>query len=84
MRWAFTVIAAVALSALFDLAESLKLGEGRSAGIRAVVNRRMLMLGLVALTQAIGPGGVQLLVALVSRDVLSLSGSATGASSLAR
>ena len=78
-RWAFTVIAAVALVLSLVLPKTPTSQRSAVPGIRAVVNRRMLMLGLVALTQAIGPGGVQLLVALVSRDVLSLSGSATGA-----
>jgi len=78
-RWAFTVIAAVALVLSLILPKASSSERVAVPGIRAVVNRRMLMLGLVALTQAIGPGGVQLLVALVSRDVLSLSGSATGA-----
>ena len=78
-RWAFAVIAVVALVLSSMLPKSSISEPITVPGIRAVVNRKMFMLGLVALTQAIGPGGLQVLVALVSRDVLSLSGSATGA-----
>ncbi len=78
-RWAFVAIAVVAATLSWALPKA-RTSEGPVVvGMRSVLNRRMFMLGLVALTQSIGPGGVQLLVALVSRDVLSLSGSATGA-----
>jgi len=53
--------------------------RSKNLGLRSVLNKKMLTLGLVALTQSIGPGGLQLLVALVGRDVIGLSGSATGA-----
>lgn len=78
-KWAFVAIAVVAAALSWTLPKAHASQVPTAAGMRSVVNRRMLMLGLVALTQAIGPGGVQLLVALVSRDVLALSGSATGA-----
>ncbi len=78
-RWAFVAIASVAAILSWMLPKAHTSERPTVVGMRSVLNRRMLMLGLVALTQAIGPGGVQLLVALVSRDVLSLSGSATGA-----
>ena len=78
-RWAFVVVALVALTMSLVLPKAPTSERAAVPGMRSVVNRRMLMLGLVALTQAIGPGGVQLLVALVGRDVLNLSGSATGA-----
>ncbi|MDP7066287.1 MAG: MFS transporter [Acidimicrobiales bacterium] len=78
-RWAFVVVALVALTMSLVLPKAPTSDRAAIPGMRSVVNRRMLMLGLVALTQAIGPGGVQLLVALVGRDVLNLSGSATGA-----
>jgi len=78
-RWAFVVVALVALTMSLVLPKAPTSERAAIPGMRSVVNRRMLMLGLVALTQAIGPGGVQLLVALVGRDVLNLSGSATGA-----
>ena len=78
-RSAFVAIAAVAAILSWMLPKAHTLERPTVVGMRSVLNRRMLMLGLVAFTQAVGPGGVQLLVALVSRDVLSLSGSATGA-----
>jgi MFS family permease len=77
-RWAFVAIAVVAATLSWTLPKA-RTSEGPVVvGMRSVLNRRMFLLGLVALTQSIGPGGVQLLVALVGRDVLSLSGSATG------
>ena len=77
-RWAFVAIAVVAATLSWMLPKG-RTSEGPVVvGMRSVLNRRMFLLGLVALTQSIGPGGVQLLVALVGRDVLSLSGSATG------
>ena len=77
-RWAFVAIAVVAATLSWMLPKG-RTSEGPVVvGMRSVLNRRMFLLGLVALPQSIGPGGVQLLVALVGRDVLSLSGSATG------
>ena len=78
-RWAFVVVAIVTMPLCLMFPKSRSTQSTEAAGMRSVLNRRMFMLGLVALTQSIGPGGVQLLVALVSRDILSLSGSATGA-----
>jgi len=78
-RWAFVVTGLVALVMCSRVPTAPITDHQTALGMRSVLNRRMFLLGLVALTQAIGPGGVQLLVALVGRDVLSLSGSATGA-----
>ena len=78
-RWAFVVVAAVSLVLSVKFPQ-VPMGIGpQKLGIRSVLNKKMLTLGLVALTQSIGPGGLQLLVALVGRDVIGLSGSATGA-----
>ncbi|MCH2634032.1 MAG: MFS transporter [Acidimicrobiales bacterium] len=78
-RWAFSAVALVALGLATKLPKVPVAVGSTAPGIRSVLNKRMLIIGLVALTQAIGPGGLQLLVALVGRDIIGLSGSATGA-----
>ena len=78
-RWAFVIVAIAALALSVKLPKVPMVSRSKNLGLRSVLNQKMLTLGLVALTQSIGPGGLQLLVALVGRDVIGLSGSATGA-----
>ena len=78
-RWAFVIVAIAALALSVKLPKVPMASRSKNLGLRSVLNKKMLTLGLVALTQSIGPGGLQLLVALVGRDVIGLSGSATGA-----
>lgn len=49
-----------------------------SVSIRGLLSGRMLALGLMALATSAGPAGVGVLVAIVARDNIGMSGSAAG------
>jgi MFS family permease len=78
-RWAFagTAIAALCL-AMFP-----PVGEPRTdvaaPRLRPLVNRRMLLLGTAAFAAAAGPIGISVVVGVVARDELGVSGTAAGA-----
>ena len=78
-RWAFVGTAVVA----FGLALAPPVGEPRTdvaaPRLGPLVNRRMVMLGVAAFTAAAGPIGISVVVGVVARDELGVSGTAAGA-----
>lgn len=78
-RWAFAGTAVVALG----LALAPPVGEPRTdvaaPRLRPLVNRRMLALGAAAFAAAAGPIGISVVVGVVARDELGVSGTAAGA-----
>ena len=79
-RWAFiaiSVMSAILLVLLLQrqIEESVNINL---VSIRGLLNGRMLALGLMALTTSAGPAGVGVLVAIVARDTVGMSGSAAG------
>lgn len=78
-RWAFAGTGIVALG----LALAPPVGEPRTdvaaPRLRPLVNRRMLLLGIAAFAAAAGPIGISVVVGVVARDELGVSGTAAGA-----
>ena len=79
-RWAFIAISIMsAILLVFLLQRPVEESVNTNlVSIRKLLSGRMLALGLMALATSAGPAGVGVLVAIVARDNIGLSGSAAG------
>ncbi len=77
-RWAFVGTAVVAaVLALFPPPGEPRMGAD-APPVRALVSKRMLLLGLAAFTAALGPIGAAVLVGIKARDQVGLGPTETG------
>lgn len=77
-RWAFVGAALVALLLASSPPDGAPRPSATAPRLRPLLHRRMVALGVGFLLAAAGPVGVAVLVGVVARDELGLSGSAAG------
>lgn len=77
-RWAFVGTAAVALALSTTAVRGEPRPETAAPSFRRLLNRPVLTLGVGVFAAAAGPIGVSVLVGVVARDELDLSGTAAG------